>query len=94
MNYDFEIEFNCFTSHAAYSRFEEWLFDRFGFLKYCIVETETCKHCINEWKDILRCLNGNTREGGGKLLPIHSLKLNRNDVFTTCKGISVKIVSR
>ena len=30
---------------------------------------------------------------GGKLLPIHSLKLNRNDVLTTCKAISLEIVS-
>ena len=30
---------------------------------------------------------------GGKLLPIHSLKYNRNDVLTTCKAISLEIVS-
>ena len=30
---------------------------------------------------------------GGKLLPIHSLKWNRNDVLTTCKAITLDIVS-
>ena len=30
---------------------------------------------------------------GGELLPIHSLKWNRNDVLTTCKAISLEIVS-
>ena len=31
---------------------------------------------------------GRGRGGGGKLLPIHSLKWNPNNVLTTCKAIS------
>ena len=31
--------------------------------------------------------------GGGELLPIHSLKLNLNDVLTTCKAISKVLAS-
>ena len=37
--------------------------------------------------------NGVLGRGGGKLLLIHSLKWNRNDVLTTCKAISLEIVS-
>ena len=38
-------------------------------------------------------VNNNQGGGGGKQLPIHSLKRNPNDVLTTCKAICEVVVS-
>ena len=52
---------------------------------------------VFQWKEVffLTCISTPSTEagGGGKLLPIHSLKWNPNDVLTTCKAISKGLAS-